>query len=343
MSERGSGISRRQALRITAVTGVATAFGGGLGLALMRQAGLRRVRETRAHLGTLVTITVVHPSAPEARDMIARAFHEMDRLDAIFSRHRTDSALGRLNEQGVLDDPPPELSHLLRDALGVSVSSDGAFDVTALPLVRLYEESFSMGRRAPDAGEVEMARARTDHASLEVHDDRITLHRPDMAVTLDGMAKGFIVDRTVDVLVRAGADRVLLDAGGDMASAGPGSVGDPWTVGLQDPHDEAGVVGLVRLGGTCIATSADHVQTYTHDRTLHHIIDPRTGRSPTETSSVSVIAESAALADALSTAALVLGPVDGIALLESTPRVEGLLVTKAGTRIPTSGMHRHAE
>ena len=122
-----------------------------------------------------------------------------------------------------------------------------------------------------------------------------------------------------------------------MATAGAGSAADPWTIAIQDPHNEAGYAGLVRLGGECIATSGDYMQAFTEDRRFHHIIDPRSGASPIETSGVSVVAGSAMEADALSTAALVLGPDDGIALLERRRGVEGLIVTKDGRRVRSSG------
>jgi thiamine biosynthesis lipoprotein len=158
-----------------------------------------------------------------------------------------------------------------------------------------------------------------------------------MSVTLDGIAKGYVVDRTVATLVGAGADRVLVDAGGDMASGGQGSIDEPWTVAVQDPRDESRAVGLVRLAGECIATSGDYLQSFTEDRSAHHIIDPRTGRSPAHTASVSVVAESAMAADALSTAVMVLGPDAGVRLLEPLDGVEGLVVTKGGEALRTKG------
>ena len=165
----------------------------------------------------------------------------------------------------------------------------------------------------------------------------VELDRPGMSVTLDGIAKGYVVDRTVATLVAAGADRVLVDAGGDIASGGAGSVDEPWTVAVQDPRDEHGTVDLVRLAGGCIATSGDYLQRFTEDRSAHHIIDPRTGYSPSHTASVSVAAKTAMAADALSTAVMVLGSDAGIRLLDGLDGVEGLVVTKAGAAVRTKG------
>ena len=336
-----SPIDRRQALRITAVAGLSVAFAGGLGAGVLRQLGLRRVRETRARMGTVVTLTVVSPDGDEGRAWIREAFAEMERLEGVLSRHRDDSALGRLNREGRLSAPPLELVRVLTRASEVSRLSNGAFDATVAPLLRLYERSFAETGRPPTDARIVDALALVDHRAVRVEDDGIAFERPGMAVTLDGIAKGHIVDRTIDVLVAHGAERVLVDAGGDMATAGAGSADEEWTVGIQDPHAD-GVMGLVRLGGDCIATSGDYMRTFTEDRRFHHILDPRTGRSPEETSSVTVISGTAMEADALSTAVLVLGPVRGIALLEQMTGAEGMIVTKDGARLASSGLARHA-
>jgi FAD:protein FMN transferase len=334
-------MDRRQALRITAVAGLSVAFVGGLGAGVLRQLGLRRVRETRSRMGTVVTLTVVSPDADEARSWIQDAFTEMERLEGVLSRHRDDSALGRLNREGRLSAPPPELVAVLTGAEEVSRLSSGAFDATVAPLLRLYERSFAGTGRFPSHAQVAEALALVDHRGVRIGDASISFERPGMAVTLDGIAKGYIVDRTSDVLVARGAERVLVDAGGDMATAGAGLMDEEWTVGIQDPHADR-VLGLVRLAGHCIATSGDYMHAFTEDRRLHHILDPRTGRSPEETSSVSVISGTAMEADALSTALLVLGPDRGIEVLERIPGAEGMMVTKDGTRLRSSGLARHA-
>lgn len=331
----GRGVTRREALRITAVTGIAAAFGGGIAAAMLRQARLHRVSETRSLMGTVVTLTVVHPEAEEARSMIGAGFAEMVRLESILSRHRRDTAVGMLNASGALDGPPSELVEVLLHAQSVSRASEGAFDVTVLPLVRLWESSFtSTGAPPPDRAIAETRRL-VDYRRLHVTEDRISFAEAGMALSLDGVAKGFVVDRAIEAFVVRGADRVLVDAGGDMASAGDGSHREPWAVAIQDPHRPGDIVDVVRLAGDCVATSGDYQQSFTQDRRYHHIVDPRTGRSPGAVSSASVVAPSAMQADALSTAVMVLGPKAGRALLDSTPGASGVIVNKLGERIRT--------
>jgi thiamine biosynthesis lipoprotein len=335
MGDGARTMTRRDALRITAVTGVAGAFGGGIAVSLLRQLGLHHVSETRTRMGTVVTLTAVHPDADDARSMIGTAFEEMARLEALLSRHRPDTPVARLNLSGVLERPPAELVEVLAHAQSVSRASGGAFDVTVLPLVRLWESSFAERGRPPAHAAIEATRRLVDYRRLEVTGDRVTLADAGMAVSLDGIAKGFVVDRTIGLLAALGADRVLVNAGGDMASAGEGSLRDPWSVGIQDPHRPEEIVDVVRLAGDCIATSGDYQGSFTQDRRYHHIVDPRTGRSPETVSSASVVARSAMQADALSTAVMVLGPEPGVALLDSTPGVSGLIVGKLGERIRT--------
>jgi FAD:protein FMN transferase len=338
MTPNGPKLTRRDALRISAVTGVAALAGGGLVADLVRRAGLHRISVSKARLGTLVGITVVHPDEATAREMVADAFAEIDRLDALLSRHRPDTPLALLNRVGRVEGAAPELLHVLRAAQDCAHETDGAFDPTVAPLVDLYRKHFARSTEPPSRSLVGAAMAKVGHQALWVGDDAAGLDRPGMAVTLDGIAKGYVVDATVAVLARAGAERVMVDAGGDIASGGPGSVDEPWRIGLQDPLFPDRLIGTVSLDGRSVATSGDYMQAYSTDRRFNHLIDPRTGYSPDHTSGVSVVANSAMEADALSTSALVLGPVAGLAFLEGTPGVEGMIVGKDGSFVVTSGM-----
>ncbi len=331
-------MSRRDALRISAGVGIGAAFGVGVGVELLRRAGLQRVRETRAHMGTLVTLTVVHPESGAARAMVDRAFAEMERLEAQLSRYRPDSAVGRLNKTGRLEAAPAALVDVLTLGLDVSRRSRGAFDVTIAPLVELHTETFKRTGALPRDEDIERVLDHVGYHGLSVAGRQVELADPRMQISLDGVAKGFIVDRIVSRLSKDGAERVLVDAGGDMASGGVGVASDPWTVGVQHPRRTEALVGRIQLQGGSIATSGDYLRHFTPDRRHHDILDPRTGRSPVQASSATVIAPSAAEADALSTASLVLGSVDGIALIDAYHDAEALLVSKDNGRVTTRGM-----
>jgi thiamine biosynthesis lipoprotein len=339
MSSEPRKVSRRQALRITAATGMTLAFGGAVGRAFLENAGLRRRSEKRIQMGTEVTVTVFHPDPSAAREMVEVTFAEIERLESILSRHRSGTPVARLARDGVVRDSPVELTEVLARATEYSVLTDGAFDVTIAPLLDLYRARAAAGAAPPSGREVADALALVDYRALRLDGRTIALDRPGMAVTLDGIAKGYVVDRAVARLVAAGADRVLVGASGDLATS-PEVDGDGWEVAIQDPRNAAGSLGILRLHGQGVATSGDYMQAFTPDRSLHHILDPRTGRSPDHTSAVTTIARTAMDADALSTAAFVLGPDEGVALLEKLDGVEGLVVTKDGRQLQTRGFRR---
>ena len=335
----GSPVPRRKALRIAAFSGAAMVMGGGLIRALMRNAELRRIEESRTLIGTVVTITVVHPDGAAARAMVASAFSEIERLDGILSRHRDGTPVHMLNTQGRIDRAPPELITVLNRAREISEASDGAFDITVAPVLELYRTWFESESSPPPDALLRRTLSTVDYRQVQVEGSSVRL-APGMAITLDGIAKGYVVDRTVAVLEGVGADRVLVNAGGDMASSGAASPAERWRVGIQDPHDPGGLASVLLLAGESVATSGDYHRAFTEDRSFHHIVDPRTGRSPDGASSATVVASRAMDADAASTTALVLGPLDGVSLLERLDGVEGVIVAKSGDTVWTKGMDR---
>ena len=333
--------TRRQLLKITAVAGLSLAFGGSVAVGLLRLAGLRRVSSTRTRMGTRVTVTVIHPDAAAARSLVAAAFDEMGRLEGILSRHQRGTALDRLNREGILHDSPPELLQLLNESRRYSELTDGAFDSTIAPLLHLYEATAAHSGRVPERSEVEKALSLVGYRELYIDGSVVAFGKPGMTVTLDGIAKGYIVDRAAEALVSGGADRVMVEAGGDVASVGGAAASDGWRLALQDPRDPEGILGVVRLRDEGVATSGDYMQTFSEDLTLHHILDPRTGRSPEHTSGATVVAPTAMEADALSTSVFVLGPMEGLELLDRLEGPEGLVITKEQETLATEGFARY--
>lgn len=334
----GRPLDRRGALRLVAATGLSMAAGAWLGRDLLHRAGLHRVEETRSRLGTLVSLTAVHPEAAGARAVVAAGFEEIERLEGLLSRHALDTPMARLNANGALADPPADLLTVLDAARRWHRRTRGAFDPTVAPLLELW--AGRDGASSPSAAALRRARALVGFDAVSWSAERVSLGRPGARLTLDGIAKGFVVDRTVAALVGAGAERVLVDAGGDLASGGPGSATEPWPVLVQDPRRPAAALGEVRLAGRAVASSGDYMQAFTRDLRHHHVLDPRTGRSPVHTAGVTVTAPSAMDADALSTALMVMGGEEGVALAESIPGVEALVVGKRGDRRHSSGFGR---
>jgi thiamine biosynthesis lipoprotein len=214
-----------------------------------------------------------------------------------------------LNTQGQIDHPPLELVELLSRAQGWSRRTDGAFDVTVQSLWALYSRHFSRdgaSRDGPPPRELAEAAGLVDYRGLEVAPDRIRLTRPGMAVTLNGIAQGYITDRVADLLRAEGLDRVLVSLGELRAVGRPGD-GLPWRVGLQAPGRSGGVLETVELVDTAVATSSVSGLRFDPDGRFHHLFDPRSGDCARGYQTASVVAERACDADALSTALAVAG------------------------------------
>ena len=243
--------------------------------------------ETGIALGATVTLRLQHPDAPR---IAALAMAEIRRLEGVFSLFLPDSALVRLNRDARLDAPPFELLECLTLAGAVHRASGGAFDPSVQPLWQA--EAAALTRGAPlTPAERAQARALIGWDSVTLEPTAITL-RPGLALTLNGIAQGYITDRVAALLADHGLTRALVDTG-ELRALPEGD----WPVTLASG-------GGITLQDRALATSAPLGMTFGGDGVSSHILDPRTG-APLRAvwSSVSVSAPSAALADALSTAA----------------------------------------
>jgi thiamine biosynthesis lipoprotein len=193
-------------------------------------------------MGTTATITVLHEERATARAMVETAFAEIERLERILSRQQYGTAVHRLNQFGRLPEPPAELVTILDHARHYSLLTEGAFDITVAPLIDLYAMRFVVAGRPPSESEIRVLRERISWKSVTVDGRGVTFEEKGTAISVDGIAKGFVVDRTCTVLAAAGADQVLVGAGGDIAAGSAES----WRVAVRDPHDAARDVGIVR-------------------------------------------------------------------------------------------------
>lgn len=241
-------------------------------------------------LGAPASITLDHP---EAARLVEAARTEIARLEAIFSLHRPDAALVRLNAAGRMAGPPVELVDLLGLCGAIHAATDGAFDPTIQPLWTLHAESWARGG-PPGAQALEACRARIGWRHVRVAPGEIAFARRGMALSLNGIAQGYIADRVATLLAAEGLTEALIETG-EIRALGGRPAGGPWRVGL--PGD-----GAIGLRSAAIATSAPLGTVFDPAGRVGHILDPRTGRPGGTWGSVSVIAPRAAVADALSTA-----------------------------------------
>ncbi len=292
-------MTRRRFIRITAAAA---------GMALLpyrrsQAAGPLRQWQGVA-LGADASLQVYHPDPAIADRLIVAAVDEMRRLESIFSLYKSNSSLVRLNTDGFLDAPPPELVELLAISKRFSDVTSGAFDATVQPLWEVYAAHFSRpdaDAAGPSAVAIAAARSRVGYSAVQVDSARVSFSRPGMKLTLNGIAQGYITDRVADLLRAAGCAHTLVDMG-EIRALDDHPSGRPWLIGLKDALDPSRSLASVPLENDAISTSSALGTTFEPSGRFNHIFNPATGGCASRYLSVSVKTSQATTADALSTA-----------------------------------------
>jgi thiamine biosynthesis lipoprotein len=291
-------ISRRRFLGISAAAaGLALAPAG----RAAAEAGAVTWRGTA--LGAVARLELHHGDPAHARRSVERSVAELRRLERIFSLYDDGSAIRELNRRGVLVAPPRELADLIALSIGFAELTKGAFDPTVQPLWALYHDHFSRPGADP-AGPSPAARraalARVGYARVSVSRDRIAMPRG-MALTLNGIAQGYITDRIVDLLRAEGFEHSFADLG-EARVIGPRPDGRPWRIGIADPDGGEDIAASLAVVDKAVATSGGYGFRFDAAGRFNHLFDPASGRCADRYASVTVVDETAAAADALSTA-----------------------------------------
>jgi thiamine biosynthesis lipoprotein len=371
-------------------------------------------------MDTYVTVIIYHNDEDEAKDIIDDAFTRMEEIISIADRFNASSEVTELNTNGVVNDPSPELVEMIQISVEYWAITDGAFDITILPLLDLWNPSSGAGpyllfnlslspSEALDSGTVTET-LRTDFSNYQyvlnetpqvtvieegrlwtiqsgwvhyritnsstelavtvqefwnvnparqneyinetkkfVGSDKITISEDSitlqtgMSITLDGMAKGYIVDSAIKLLEEKGVERALIDAGGDIATLGNKPEGEKWTIGLRNPEDKSDSIMEFEISGKAIATSGNYERFFDENKSVGHIMDPSTGNSVFKASSATIIADNCTVADILATGIFVLGPEEGIQLVDTLPGVEALMLGYDDPQelFPSSGVDKY--
>ncbi|MFT0531254.1 FAD:protein FMN transferase [Castellaniella hirudinis] len=251
-------------------------------------------------LGADAQMQLLHPDPRKARQLIQLAIGEIHRLERIFSLYRDDSALVRLNRAGRLDAPPADLCRLLSEACALAELTGGYFDPTVQPLWDWYVRQ-GLHPSQPPAASLRQTLAAVDYRAIDIQPDRIRLRHPGMALTLNGIAQGYITDRVTELLRANGLEHALIDLG-EARSLGRPDAGRPWRAGLADPDRAGQLLDTIELHDQALATSSGSGTPLDASGHLGHLFDPHTGSATPRWHSVSVRTRDATTADALSTA-----------------------------------------
>jgi len=285
-------------------------------------------------LGADASLQIHHPDPIAADRLIELCVAEVARLEKIFSLYRQNSAICRLNRDGFLDGPPIELVQLLGQSHQFSRISGGMFDATVQPLWDLYASHFANPKAdpaGPPSTALKATLKRVSFEAIELDADRISFARPQMAITLNGIAQGYITDCVVDLLRSHGVNHTLVDMG-ELRAIGCRPTGGPWIVGLEDPTRQGEVAERLTIDNLAVATSGGYGTPIDPLGRFNHIFDPTNGRTSWRYLSVSVVAPLAVTADALSTAFSLI-PLERTEKIVKHLDIEAHFVLPNGTRI----------
>jgi len=282
------------------------------------------VQRSRPVMGTVFQISVAGMPEAQAAPLIGRALDEIERLEDVLSEWQDDSEVSQINAAAGRARPVevgPDTLRVVKAGLDVSRWSEGAFDLSWAALRGLY--TFQPGEESvPSRAEVRRRLTFVDWEAITLDEDASTvrLGREGMAIGTGGIGKGYALDRAGAILRDGGAEAYMMFGGGQVQVHG--MRGDrPWRVGIQHPRDPAVYIGFLEVTDGSISTSGDYEHAFVDDGGTHwhHIIDLGTGLPARRTMQVTLLASEGVYADALSTAAFVLGPEEALRLLAEVP------------------------
>jgi thiamine biosynthesis lipoprotein len=310
----------------------------------------------RVVMGTFGHVIAVAENPGTAEKCIERAFEQLNNDEKLMSYHRDDSQVAEINRNAYKN--PVKVSkqvfEVLQKAVEFSKVSGGAFDITVGPLVDLWRWA-GEANSVPTDAELEQARSKVGYEKLilDANEMSVQFAVEGMKVDLGGIAKGYAIDRAVEAMQESGAIGGMVDIGGEIRCFGLPPAGQRrWRIGLQDPNTVQEDIGtgrpllVLKLTNAAVATSGHYRRfVVVEGKKYSHILDPKTGTSAESLSSVTIISPNATDADALATAVSVMGAEKGLALIETIPETEAILITSAPEYklVKTSGAERYVK
>ena len=282
-------------------------------------------------MGTQVSVELWSGDTHAGRNAIDAALAEVERLDLMMNPWNAASELARINREAGKHPvtTTKEIVAVVDRALYYSRLSEGAFDISFASVGQYYE--YREGK-SPNASRVAQAKQDIDFRAirLNVGTRSISFDKPGLQIDLGGIAKGYAVDRAISILRKKGITSAVVAAGGDTRILG--DLGNrPRTIGIRHPRKKDEFVVMIPLQNTAISTSGDYERFFIKDGVrVHHILDPNTGRSSKGAQSVSVLSPLGIDSDALSTTTFVLGLERGLALINSLPGVDAIIIDGQG-------------
>jgi thiamine biosynthesis lipoprotein len=300
------------------------------------------LKEGRSLLGTIVEITVISPDESKAQSGMDSAFGEIRRIENLMSFYQPDSEISRINRTPARRrvEVGKEVFGLLQHAQTISRLTQGAFDITFSPLWHLWGQC-AKEKRLPSSQELMRAKGLVDYRRVRLHErtHEVELTQTGVKVNLGGIAKGYALSRAGEILRDAGLHNFLINMGGDILAAGEGREGKGWRIGIQHPRKCREFIGVLVLKDCFALTSGDYERYFQiKGGRYHHIIDARSGYPASGCSAVTILTPQLTKGYLPSIAIFLLGPDEGIRLLEAHPEMAGLIITPKGRVLTTPNL-----
>ena len=302
---------------------------------------LKLYRRSVYTMGSMLNISVYSDIEEIANDAMEKAFDEVDRLDWLMSNYKEKSELSRINK-GATNGPvvcDDELISIIEESIRFSTLTKGAFDITVSPVVNIwgfYGNGYGdITGNVPSDDTIKKIMPSISYKNIEIDNlniagksDKVILFKNSKTqIDLGAIGKGYAVDKATEVLKNAGVVSGLINFAGNIYAFGSPTGRKEWVIGLKDPVNSESIKGVFKINERAVATSGDYERFFIIDNKKYsHIIDPRTGMPVRSMLSVTIIADNATTADALSTSVFVLGVTRGMELIVSLDSVEGVLV-----------------
>jgi thiamine biosynthesis lipoprotein len=297
---------------------------------------IKTIKRTQIILGTVVEIQVRDDNEQKAEDAIAQALTEVKRIDDLFTTYNEESPVWKINNStDSIFSVDPEIYSLIVLCDSITKISDGCFDVSLDNLTKVWG-FYTDDPNVPSQSKIDSALIISGWQKVKVVGGNQTIKTKKVGLNFGSIAKGYAVDKAIDVLKKSGIKEALVNAGGEISA-----IGNDWIVGIQHPRDTNEIIKKLKLNNLTVATSGDYEQYFEKDGIrYHHILNPKTGYPSKGLQSVTIINKSNTFADALATTVFVMGKDAGIKLVENLEDTETMIIDDEGKIFYSSGFEK---
>jgi len=307
----------------------------------------RLIERSRVSMGSQLRLAAWTTDDARAVDTFEHMFREFDRLEHLLSVWKDGSDVVRMNKNAGITPVPvsQDTITVLREAAEASALTRGKFDITFGALSDIWRFDHDQDSVVPDRQLIETRLTRIDYRAVQIDATARAafINRPNMRVHLGGIGKGYAVDRAVALLREGGFADFMIQSGGDLYVAGTDG-GKPWKLGIADPRGTHDPFATLQIADGTVSTSGDYERFFMKDGVrYHHLLDPDFGEPARGCRSVTIVANRAVMADVLSTGVFIMGPDEGMKLIEQLPDVEGVIVTADNDVLISTGLRGRLE